>query len=395
MSDPTFAEEARGPWARPRGVALDVGIVLVGLVVVAFYYLGLARGGAFQPLPALLAALQVLPLVGRRVRPGTCLAAVTVLSVLQVLLTDQPGWGQLAVPVTVYSVAAYADRTRLVVALVAGLAGAVVGPVDWLARGGDLVPVVGGAVFCAVVVVASAALGLLGRTRRAYVDQLIDRGVRLEREAAQQAELAASDERARIAREMHDVVAHGLSVMVVQADGARYQLSQDPGRAAPALETIAATGRESLAEMRRMLGLLRSEDPTGTRPQPGLDDLRFLLAQDPGPGLTLSADLPEALPEVGPGVGLAAYRIVQESLTNVRKHAGTGVRVDVAVRAADGVLHLRVRDHGVGGEPAPGGHGLVGMRERAAVHGGRVEAGPSPSGGFEVRATLPYGGGPR
>lgn len=192
---------------------------------------------------------------------------------------------------------------------------------------------------------------------------------------------------------MHDVVAHGLSVMVVQADGARYQLDRDPAVAGRALETIASTGRDSLQEMRQMLGLLRADDATtGTRPQPGLADLEFLLDQAPGSGVVVEAHLTDDLPAVSQGIGPAIYRIVQEALTNVRKHAGPDTHVRVEVHAEGGRLEVLVTDDGRGaGALSDGqGHGIIGMRERATVHGGRLDAGPRSGGGFEVRASLPY-----
>jgi signal transduction histidine kinase len=247
-------------------------------------------------------------------------------------------------------------------------------------------------VFIAMLVIAPWALGMWIRTRRAYVAQLVERGHRLEREAAQQAELAASDERARIAREMHDVVAHGLSVMIVQADGARYAVKTSPEAAADALENIAASGREALAEMRRMLGLLRSEDTeTGTRPQPGLGDLDYLVEQSRASGMRLEATIGSPLPETTPGVGLTVYRVVQEALTNVRKHAGPEVCAQLTVRSHYDRIEVEVADDGRGAA-APGdgtGHGLIGMRERVAVHGGRLHAGPRPGGGYGVRAVVP------
>jgi signal transduction histidine kinase len=202
-------------------------------------------------------------------------------------------------------------------------------------------------------------------------------------------ELAARDERSRIAREMHDVVAHGLSVIVVQADGARYAAAKDPEVAVGTLETISATGREALTEMRRLLGLLRKGD-TGVAPQPGLDDVRHLVDEARASGMRVAADLPEPAPDVPDGVGLAAYRIVQEALTNARKHAGPDAAVEVRV-AVDRDVAIDVRDDGRGAAARGDGRGLglVGMRERAAVHGGTLEAGPAPGGGFAVSARLP------
>jgi signal transduction histidine kinase len=302
-------------------------------------------------------------------------------------------------PVAVYSVAAY-DRPRPArTALAVGLVGSLVGPWDWLFSFGmfELLLYTLWVTCTALLVIAPWALGTLVRTRRAYVAELIDRGERLEREAAQQAELAASEERARIAREMHDIVSHGLSVMVVQADGARYASATDPQAATQALATISETGREALTDMRRMLGLLRAGDGgAGTRPQPGIADLDALLEQAAGSGLRLHAEVERPLP-VDSGVGLAVYRVLQESLTNVRKHAGPDPHVQVTLRRADDHLVAEVVDDGRGGTATDDGkgHGLIGMRQRVAALGGSLEAAPRPGGGFAVRARLPLDGEPR
>ena len=408
-----MSEPATGPVTRRddrRVTALDL-LVMLGLLAAV---LVLSAASSVSGVAIGLSVLEIAPLLLRRSRPMTGFWLVAAAMALQLVVLDEPVGGQVAMPAAVYAVAAFADRRRARIALAVGLVGSVLGPMDW--QGGGPLPVVsrlldsaGLIVATALLVIAPWALGTLTRTRRAYVAALIDRGDRLEREAAQQAELAASDERARIAREMHDVVAHGLSVMIVQADGARYAADRHPGAAERALETISATGRASLAEMRRMLGLLRSEDDdTGTRPQPGLVDLEFLLEQVAAAGASLSVRLPDPLPEVPAGVGLTTYRIVQEALTNVRKHAGPGVTTAVHVRLLDDnpvlgpELDVEIADDGRGvAAPSDGrGHGLIGMRERVAVHGGRLETGPRPGGGFRVWARIPFmpvlsAGGPR
>jgi signal transduction histidine kinase len=329
--------------------------------------------------------VQLVPLYWRRHHAVAVFAVVAVGSALQAVLLETPLWSQVAFPVAVYSVARYASVAAGLAAMAVGLCGAVVAAVRWvLGFGGTLQadPVIAYTVTIATIVVSAWALGALARTRVAYVDALVERGERIEREAAQQVALAASDERARIAREMHDVVAHGLSMIVVQADGARYAARRDPAVATAALETIATTGRDSLTEMRRMLGLLRTGDTSELRPQPGLADLAG--------GDEVEATLPDPATPVPDGVGLTAYRIVQEALTNVRKHAGPDVRVRVEVSAGDDVTVL-VEDDGRGAAAVDDGHGLglVGMRERVTAHGGTLEAGPRPGGGFRVAARLP------
>nr|WP_243731625.1 sensor histidine kinase [Nocardioides ochotonae] len=342
--------------------------------------------------------LELVPLLWRRSHPVAVFAAVAGASALQAGFVDLPVWGQAAFPIATYSVARYAGVLASWVALGVGLCGAWVATWAWLApfpedsRSG----MVSYVVTISVIVLAAWALGTLGRTRQAYVAALVERGERIEHEAAQRVALAATEERTRIAREMHDVVAHGLSVIVVQADGARYAAEHDPAVATRTLETVAATGREALTEMRRLLGLLRTDGATGTRPQPHLDDIAVLVAEaqehaaSAGDGTRIEARLPEPGVRVPPGIALTAYRVVQEALTNVRKHAGPGATVRVEVRLGSDV-EVVVEDDGRGAaSPDDGlGLGLVGMRERVLIHDGELCAGPRPGGGFRVSARLP------
>ena len=201
------------------------------------------------------------------------------------------------------------------------------------------------------------------------------------RERAHTRAVAVSEERARIARELHDVVAHGVSVIAVQADAAEAALAHDPERAASPLRSIRGSAHDALAEMRRMVGVLGETHERG--PQPGLAQLPALIEQS---GATLEVDgEPRPVPA---SLDLAAYRIVQEALTNVRKHAG-GVPTTVRLIWRPDALALRVRDHGPGPNGGGEGHGLVGMRERVRIHGGRLHTGPAAGGGFEVHAELP------
>lgn len=332
-----------------------------------------------------LCTLEIVPLVWRRSHPVAVFAAVAAAHAAQAVVLDHALWGQAALPIALYSVARYADATRALAALGVSLAGAVVATRRWMEGygvGDDDSAFVPYLVALSTIVVTAWALGTLGRIRRAYVDTLVERGQRIEREAAQQVELAARDERARIAREMHDVVAHGLTSMVVQADGARYAATRDPAVAEHTLEAIAATGRGALADMRRLLGLLRSDD-TGTAPAPRLTEIAELVGD-------LPADLRGLETEVSPGVALTAYRVVQESLSNVRKHAGPDPHARVAVHV-DGDVRITVEDDGRGATATDDGHGhgLQGMRERVALHEGELQAGPKPGGGFRVHARLP------
>ncbi len=342
----------------------------------------------------LLMIAQITPLLFRRRHPVAVFAAVAAATAVQPLVNDNPLWSQFAFPIAVYSVARYAGPRWAAAALGTGLLGAAVAAVDWLhGFGADLLTVENVTAYfvtIALFVVVAWTLGTLGRTRQAYVDALVERGARLEREAAQQAALAAIDERHRIAREMHDVVAHGLTTIVVQADGARAAAEHDPSVTGPALTTIASTGREAIAELRRMLGLLRAEEAP-TAPQPRLADLTALLGEARAAGTPVVARLPEPLPAVSDGVALTTYRIAQEALTNVRKHAGPGATAAVALRVETGMVVVEVSDDGRGAAAPDDGRGLglAGMRERVAAHGGTLTTGPAPGGGFTVCARIP------
>jgi signal transduction histidine kinase len=230
-----------------------------------------------------------------------------------------------------------------------------------------------------------------GRQRRA--DQMTSYAARLERDQDRLAQEALAVERARIARELHDIIAHSVSVMGVQAGAARLSMDTDRDRARQVLLSIEGTAREAVGELHRLLGVLRSDNqPPELAPQPGLADLPGLLAQSQEAGVAVTLTVegePVSLPA---GVDLAAYRIVQEALTNVRKHAAP-CTASVRIAYVDSRITLEVRDTGTqarhpdGGKN--GGHGLVGMRERAVVYGGTLQAGPDDAGGFRVSAVLP------
>jgi signal transduction histidine kinase len=246
------------------------------------------------------------------------------------------------------------------------------------------------------------AFSLVRRARRDQIDALQERARRLEAERDQQAVSAAAEERARIAREMHDIVAHSLSVIIAQADGGRYAGQAEPAAAVRSLTTIAETGRAALVDMRRLLGVLRTDEPdepddvpTGRlpalRPQPAVDEVADLVDQVRASGLEVSMvrmGTPRTLP---PGTGVAVYRICQESLTNVLKHAGPAAHATVLLQWGARSLILEVNDDGRGAAAADdgAGQGAVGMRERAAMLGGTLTLGPRPGGGFRVRTEIP------
>jgi signal transduction histidine kinase len=239
--------------------------------------------------------------------------------------------------------------------------------------------------------------GLTVRTRRLYVAGLEERAATAERERDHLARIAVADERAAIARDLHDVVAHSLAVMIVQADGAGYALDAEPDQAQAAMKQVADTGRDALEDMRRLVGVLR-----GTGDGPAVDDghrrvtldqLGALVERARSAGLPIDLEVSGVRPPLPPGMELTVYRLVQEALTNVLRHAGSGARGRLTVRYSATSLEVEMVDDGGGilaGQPErPGGHGLVGMRERVAVHGGAFEAGPVLGGGWRVRAAIP------
>ena len=380
-------------WLRRHPTLVDgvlAAALLLGGVGPAF------AKGMFIGIP--LAFGLAVPVMFRRRYPVAAYATAVVAGGIQVALGIRPAATDVAILVLLYTLAAYTPRRTSVWGLAVCLAGSAVAILRWISLTGHGVLgwLIAGATLFAGPALLAWVLGDSMRYRRAYYASLEDRAARLEAERDAQAQIAAVAERARIARELHDVIAHNVSVMVVQADGASYALDADPGRAREALAAISATGRQALAEMRRLLGVLRREEEGGAferAPQPGIGELGELLDQARGAGLPVSFTVegePHPLPG---GIALTAYRIVQESLTNTRKHAGPMASASVTLRYADTALVLAISDDGRGdlGGAMPGatGHGLTGMRERVAACGGSVAAGPRPGGGFEVVATLP------
>jgi len=356
-----------GPWTQvPAWILLVSAVVVRRRIAVTAFYIG-ALGGAVQVAGGELLRAPALP-------------------------TD------VVMLVLLYTVAAYRPRRASVPALLVCLAGtAVAAATVWMPMNGPVRAFAqiafADALFSGCILLVWV-LGDSMRYRRGYYAGLEDKAARLEAERHAQAKIAAAAERARIARELHDIVAHHVSVMVVQADGARYALRTDPDRAETALTAISATGRQALTEMRRLLGVLRSAGAQNSlAPVPGLGELRELLEQARAAGLEVSYTLtgtPRELPE---GAELAAYRVVQESLTNTRKHGGLAATAAVTLRYEPDGLTVEVIDDGIA-SPAnePAGHGLAGMRERIAMYGGTVHAGPLAGGGFGVTARLPCPG---
>ena len=342
-----------------------------------------------------------MPIVVRRRYPAEVFWTVIAIGAFQVCTPSFIRPSDLAVPLALYGLAAYRPRRQSLVGLGVCLFGALAALIRSSASLGDH-PGVGNpsivdlafflALLCSPMVIAWIA-GDSMQYRRSYYVDLEEKALRLERERDQQAQIAAATERARIARELHDVVAHNVSVMVVQAEGAAYAMDTSPETTRKALGAIADTGRTALAEMRRLLGVLRAQDGEAERaPQPGIDQLEDLLDQVKSTGVTVEFTVEGVPVELPQGVALAAYRIVQESLTNARKHGGPAISACVAMRYSEHELRLSVQDDGRGAAaPTDGqGNGLTGMRERVAMFGGEFSAGPVPTGGFRVEAALPY-----
>ena len=370
-----------------------------GVVAGVFVLFGLIMFGhnpgwwSFAPL--LIGA----PIVVRRKYPAAVFWTVIALGAFQVLSPAYISASDFAVPVALYSLAAYRPRRQSLTGLGVCLFGAGVAVVRIhpasahdTGASGWVVWAFAFAVFASPMVIAWVA-GDSMQYRRSYYVELEEKAERLERERDQQAQIAAATERARIARELHDVVAHNVSVMVVQAEGAAYAMDSAPENTRKALGAIADTGRSALVEMRRLLGVLRTQDGVAERaPQPGIDQLEDLLEQVRTTGVTVEFKVEGVPVELPQGVALAAYRIVQESLTNARKHGGPAVSACVGMHYNERDLRLRVQDNGRGAAaPTDGqGNGLAGMRERVAMFGGELTAGPLLEGGFQVEAVLPY-----
>jgi signal transduction histidine kinase len=334
-----------------------------------------------------LAVGMTVPLAFRRRNPSAVFAVIAFVALLQWLAGISIRPEDLAILIASYTVAAHGKRWEAITATAVVLCGVVMAVLRWHLE--DVIPA-----FVAMSAAAVAAL-VLGddlRTRRAYFAELEERADRLERERDAETRAAVAAERAAIAREMHDIVAHSLSVMVVQSDAATYAIDTDAVRAREVMETVTETGRQALDEMRHLLAVLRPTAAGDRAPQPGVKDLGELIDGVRKAGLEATFTVSGVSGSVGAGVELAVYRIVQEALTNTLKHAGHGARAQVGIQYAPRALTLVVTDDGRGSASPPmggAGHGIVGMGERAALYGGTLTAEPDPDGGFRVTATFP------
>jgi signal transduction histidine kinase len=390
---PTSSRRALRRAATPHGRLpswFDAGLVLVLLGG------ALAHHGSGGAAGLVLNGALVVPLLWRRRAPVAVFTLVWAIAALQGLI-ETPSFADSALLVGFYTVASTSPWR------ITAVAGAVLelGIVLAITKiGGGTNSWVREFVALSGLATAAGVLGINVGNRRQILAGLRERAERLEVEREREVALATATERSRIAREMHDVIAHNVSVMVALCDGAGYHVRDAPDRVAAALEQASQTGRQALAEMRQLLGVLR--DPPGgaapsagsapeadRAPQPGIRQIEDLVAQVRSAGVPVTYTLSGELDGAPPGMELALYRIVQEALTNTLKHGGPGVSGRVSLTCVGDTIELEVSDSGMAAAaPNLGGAGLDGMRARAAVYGGRLEAGAGPGGGWQVRATL-------
>jgi signal transduction histidine kinase len=371
-----------------RSVRWWMSDVLVTVLAALFSLPDLAQEHVTLTASAVLVQVALtLPLVVRRVWPSAVFGFIFGVSAVAGLVNVHLVVS-FALVVALYTVAAYEPRRRALAA--AGLVegGVIAAGIRLAGSAWWHLAIVGTG-----MVAAALGLGLYTATRRAYLKELHDRAERLERERDQQQELAAAAERARITREMHDIVAHNLAVMIALSDGAAAASAGSSPRAAKAMRTVSATGRQALADTRRLLGGPAEDAGQGSdrQPLPDLSGLDALVAGVRAAGLPVSYELQGAPAPLSAGVQLTVYRLVQEALTNTLKHAGTGASAVVRLWYLPGELRLVVEDDGAGaGAPQPdaGGRGLAGMRQRVQTFGGQVQAGPRSPAGWRVSALL-------
>ncbi|MFF1903491.1 sensor histidine kinase [Kitasatospora sp. NPDC058218] len=339
------------------------------------------------PVAVALTAALALPLVWRRRAPLAVFGAVAAAAFVQ-WLTDVQLPADVALLVALYTAAANSGRRGALVAGAVVEAGVLLACLRWAPEGAFLTPFVA----VTAMAVAAAVLGVNVRTTRAYLAAVEERAARLEREQEQQARLAVAEERARITREMHDIVTHNLSVMVALTDAAVYAQHRSPDRTTTAMLQVSETGRQALTDMRRSLGILRTDEPDAQRhPLPGIGQLETLADQMCAAGLPTRLEVHGDRTHIPASAQLTVYRLVQEALTNALKHTPTGTRATVRIRCSTGTVTVDVTDSGPRPPlPAatPSGHGIPGMRERAAAYGGKLQAGPLPGGGWGVRTRL-------
>jgi signal transduction histidine kinase len=362
---------------------------LLALLCAALGVAGLAHQDRLQASYLAFTALLSAPLLVRHRSVELCFALVAAVALVQFLVS----WPQLsdaAVLIALYWVCLRSGPRVLLAALLAVEAGATMVAFGW-----EPAQTLRYWVGMTALAVAASALGIMIRQRRALLASLEERAARLERERDQQGQLGAATERARIAREMHDIVSHNLTVMIALADGASYALADSPERATDAIERVSATGRQALVEMRRLLGVLRDDSiAQPLEPQPGLERLDDLLARVEAAGVPVSIAISGDPHDLTPGVQLTVFRVAQEALTNTLKHAARPTSAHLALRCGGGEVELDVTNTGSpgalvsAGGSVGDGSGVRGMRERATAYGGELEAGPTADGGWRVHMLL-------
>jgi signal transduction histidine kinase len=373
----------------PRSWVFDTGCaILAGAASLAHFSFGQTASHVGLPVAASLAiaVLTALALPLRRVWPGPVLLWTVLLAAILGIWSAQGALFPVALAICLYTVATTMRWPEAVAAavLVAGVVLLVVGrdgTHNWALATSDAVG------YAAAVLI----VGLYVGTRRAYLAELRDRAKRLERERDQNSALATAMERARIAREMHDSVAHHLTVIVALSDGALAAVTRAPGQAADALRDVSNTAREALAETRRLLSVLRADSGQELRqPLPALADLDDLLGRVRAAGLPVRYESTGTGADLPPGIQLAVFRLVQEALTNTMKHAGPGATAAIRLQVTSADVRVEVDDDGAGQGQQPGapGGGLTGMRERVSAFGGELDCGPRQPRGWRVAARL-------
>ncbi len=353
--------------------------------------IGLAIQGRITPAMLAFGVGLCLPLLLRCRAPRLSYACIAGVALLQWSVSG-PQLADVAVLIALYWVALESDARSVIAAIAIAETGAILLALTWEAQKFKYWFGVTG------LTVAAAALGLMIRQRRQLLASLRERAARLELERDQQAELGAAAERARIAREMHDIVSHNLTVIIALADGARYALESSPGQASSAIERVSATGRQALVEMRRLLGVMRGDSTDEPlEPQPTLERLDDLIARVDAAGIPVTVDIDGNLQELAPGVQLAVFRVAQEALTNTLKHASRPTAAQLQLRCRGGCVELDITNTGIApiisdlrGRSVAGsdGRGLLGMRERANLYDGELDAGPTDDGGWRVYLRL-------
>lgn len=362
-------------------IAIDLAICLLAA---ALSIGGLATQRRLDAMAVIFCAALCAPLLLRRLSPILCFWIVAFVALAQWLIAA-PQIADVAVLLALYWVALDGGLIEATLAAATVELGAIMAALRW-SPSEPLKVWVG----LTGLATAAAVLGVSVRQRRALLVSLHEKAARLEFERDQEGRLAAAAERARIAREMHDIVAHNLSVMIALAEGATYAMDSSPERAAQATQRVSATGREALVEMRRLLGVLRDGTSEHTlEPQPSLLRLDDLLARVHAAGIPVTMDMEGDPHKLADGVQLTVFRVAQEALTNTLKHAVRPTRAHLSLSCRPGEVELEVTDTGKGNAvKSSGGRGLHGMRERAATYGGKLEAGPRPQGGWRVHLQL-------